>query len=298
VDDSISTQVYNNISFTDKVREAVKETQGIVVFYEDEIVDTMVYFSTSSGFTANVEEVWSYGSKFPGRKIPYLRAQPQFEGMDVPNLRDEAEADWFFRSWRWFFVKFYDSISPWFRWKVTLTREQLENIMSKTIPQRERADKILKADFVRVIEGMDPSDPNFSIGELLDLRVIRRGEGGNVMTLEIVGTNGRWQIDKEYNIRFVIRPRKDFAKSKEDIILHLYNGKVIKNYSILPSAFFTMDIERDKDGRIETVTFYGGGNGHGVGMSQYGARYLGEIGWNYDEIVKKFYHGVKLKKIY
>ncbi len=297
-DDSIYTQVYNNVEYTPVVEEAVRETEGIVMFYGDEIVNTMVYFSTSSGFTANVEEVWSDGSKFPGKEIPYLRSQPQFEGMEAPDVSKEEVASWFFRRWDWEGVKFYDAQSPWFRWKVTLTREQLENIMSKTIPQRERADKILKADFIKVVEGMSPDDPNFSVGKLEDLRVIKRGKGGNIMVLEIVGSNGRWQILKEYNIRFVIRPRKDFAKSEKDIILHLHNGIEKANYSILPSAFFTMEIKRDENGDIETVTFWGGGNGHGVGMSQYGAKFMGENGYSYEEILKKYYFGVSLKKVY
>ncbi len=297
-DDSIYTQVYNNVEFNQTVEEAVNETKGIVMFYGGKIVDTMVYFSTSSGFTANVEEVWSDGSKFPGKVIPYLRAQPQFEGMEVPDVSKEDVASWFFKKWDWEGVKFYDFDSPWFRWKVTLTRKQLENIISKTIPQRERADKILKADFIQVIEGLAPDDPNFSIGKLLDLRVVRRGKGGNIMTLEIVGSNGKWWINKEYNIRFVIRPRRDFAKSDEDVILHLHTGLEKANYSILPSAFFTMEIKRNKDGDIEEVTFWGGGNGHGVGMSQYGAKFMGENGYSYEEILKKYYFRIELKKLY
>ena len=37
------------------------------------------------------------------------------------------------------------------------------------------------------------------------------------------------------------------------------------------------------------------GNGHGVGMSQYGADYMAKNGSNYEEILKHYYIGVSLE---
>ena len=39
------------------------------------------------------------------------------------------------------------------------------------------------------------------------------------------------------------------------------------------------------------------GYGHGVGMSQYGAKELASIGYTYDKILKYYYKGIELKKI-
>lgn len=39
------------------------------------------------------------------------------------------------------------------------------------------------------------------------------------------------------------------------------------------------------------------GNGHGVGMSQYGANYYAQQGKKYDEILKHYYSGVQIEKI-
>ncbi|TCP59236.1 SpoIID/LytB domain protein [Tumebacillus sp. BK434] len=49
---------------------------------------------------------------------------------------------------------------------------------------------------------------------------------------------------------------------------------------------------------MSTVTFYGGGNGHGVGMSQYGASMLGLSGWSYDQILNAYYNGMELVQAY
>ena len=41
--------------------------------------------------------------------------------------------------------------------------------------------------------------------------------------------------------------------------------------------------------------FYGKGNGHGVGMSQYGAKGMAEAGYNYIDILKHYYTGITVE---
>ena len=69
LDDSTSSQVYNNISVQEIATHAVEATSGIIAFYGNEIVDTR-FFSTSCGYTANIHEVWSnQENEFPSEKI-------------------------------------------------------------------------------------------------------------------------------------------------------------------------------------------------------------------------------------
>jgi len=44
------------------------------------------------------------------------------------------------------------------------------------------------------------------------------------------------------------------------------------------------------------ITFVGHGCGHGVGMSQHGARILAENGWDYAQILRYFYSGIELER--
>lgn len=46
---------------------------------------------------------------------------------------------------------------------------------------------------------------------------------------------------------------------------------------------------------IESITFNGGGWGHGIGLSQYGARGYALQGWKYDRILKHYYQGTRLE---
>jgi len=44
--------------------------------------------------------------------------------------------------------------------------------------------------------------------------------------------------------------------------------------------------------------FVGQGCGHGVGMSQHGARILAESGWTYVQILKYFYTGIEITRFW
>lgn len=68
-------------------------------------------------------------------------------------------------------------------------------------------------------------------------------------------------------------------------------GTDVRTIFSLRSTNFKIEID-------DNVEFSVIGNGHGVGMSQYGANYAAENGYSYDKILKKYYQGVELKKIY
>ncbi len=55
------------------------------------------------------------------------------------------------------------------------------------------------------------------------------------------------------------------------------------------------NVQITQDG--ENIIFDVKGNGHGVGMSQYGANYLAEIGSDYKTILKHYYTGVEITKL-
>ncbi len=51
---------------------------------------------------------------------------------------------------------------------------------------------------------------------------------------------------------------------------------------------------QQKDGSI-VFRVYGGGFGHGVGMSQNGAHSMAKAGKTYKDILDFFYHGAKIR---
>lgn len=70
----------------------------------------------------------------------------------------------------------------------------------------------------------------------------------------------------------------------------LFKGTEIRSAFSLRSANFKIKVD-DKN-----IIFSVVGNGHGVGMSQYGANFAAENGYTFEQILKKYYSGVEIKK--
>lgn len=66
------------------------------------------------------------------------------------------------------------------------------------------------------------------------------------------------------------------------------SGKELRKALDLRSANFTLDYSQD------TVTITTTGYGHGVGMSQYGARAMALEGADFQEILTHYYTGIQL----
>ena len=108
------------------------------------------------------------------------------------------------------------------------------------------------------------------IGSLVDLRVVARGRSKRAIDLEVVGTNGTRQV----------------------------LGGRIRSALGLREQLFVIEHKYDDSGRITGFTFLGRGWGHGVGMCQVGAYGLAKQGFTYDQILKAYYTGIELTKIY
>jgi stage II sporulation protein D len=108
------------------------------------------------------------------------------------------------------------------------------------------------------------------IGAITDLRVASRGASHRVTDLEVVGTNGT---------------------------AHVRGGR-IRSALGLREQLFVIDREYDDDGRVSEFVFVGRGWGHGVGMCQVGAYGLAKQGWTAEQIIKAYYTGVDLTRMY
>lgn len=114
---------------------------------------------------------------------------------------------------------------------------------------------------------------NVAIGDVINLKASKRGPSGRIVELLVEGSNGNIVIGKELNIRRLLSDS------------HLYS-----------SAFEAEKIINDK-GEI-VFRLVGRGWGHGVGLCQIGAAIMAERGYSYIDILKHYYNGVKLEKIY
>jgi len=279
VDDSVMSQVYNNIPETSISIAAVAATRGQVLTVDGELVIAN-YFSTSGGMTANFGEVWARGGQFPSESPAHLRALPQFDMQQHSpgNLREERYADAFFRSHD---IPGFDRQFAWFRWEVQLTAAQLSQSINGNIATRQAANPAL----IQVLDanGASTNARVNSIGQLQHIEIKSRGQGGNIMEIILTGTEARVLVRTEFNIRTLLSPG--------NIPVVRHDGSTVAGLSLMPSAFFALEQ------RGGVFYFFGGGNGHGVGMSQNGVRSLVEMGKNYREIIAHYYPGTVIMTI-
>lgn len=290
VDDSTASQMYNNIEEHPIAIQAVEQTRGLVPIYEDKAIDSR-FFSTSCGYTANFHETWSVDDEFPSQEIPYLVAKSQFPG-DTPSLHNEENFRAFIKQKN---LQGYDQFSPFFRWTLTMSKEQIEAVLQKNLAplQKTQSPYILTKDKQGIYSQQPiPED----LGQIQNIVPIRRGQGGNIMELEITTTSGIFKIIKELNIRQLLKPI-NLIPNGEPIEIKRHDGSIVKDFPILPSTFFYLDIIRDANGNISKIIFSGGGYGHGVGMSQYGAYGLSLLGKSYVEIIEHYYPGTILQDV-
>lgn len=268
VDDSVSYQVYNNSKETKETVQAVNDTKGQVLEYKGEVI-TAYYFSTSCGCTASAEEVWQ------GAGAPYLMGRIQNKDEQVKDLSKE-------KAFRSFLTDMdfetFDQDFSWYRWKTTVSGEQLGKQIAENIRERFEANEELiltkQRDDSYVSKSID------SIGEVKDVKVVERGKSGVLRSVEITGTKATIKVITEYNIRTLLGPK--------GTIIYRGDDSQIEGMEMLPSGFFYVEHKNDK------FTFVGGGYGHGVGMSQNGAKAMVDLGYSYDEILTHYYKGTQL----
>lgn len=260
--DSVACQVYFGANTEHSLSdEAVEETENIVAMANGELI-LGLYSSTAGGYTESYENAFSTDINnvkvFPGISKSYLKGKP--DNKKTPVLDNEKNAREFYTST----PETFDNNSPYFRWTREWSQDELEKVLKNNLV------KFSSSGFIK------PKIVNINdFGKLKDIKVQKRGVSGKVMSIDIITDKGTFNVQKELVIRRV------FTKS----------GKA------LPSANIVFDFEKDKTKNTNKIIVYGGGFGHGVGMSQFGAGYMASKGFSYDEILQHYYSNISINTI-
>lgn len=150
------------------------------------------------------------------------------------------------------------SWSKYYTWEEHFTEQQL----------RGRIEQYMASD-----RGRD-----MRIGPIRDVRIAERTPGNRIAKLTIHTDRDNYRFFRD-RIRWVI-------------------GRTSNPDLILPSDRFDVTISRDGAGGIESITFRGQGYGHGVGMCQCGAIGKARKGESYDDILRHYYQGTEIRKLF
>ena len=252
---TVSDQVYGGMVAEHPLSsQAVTETAGIVAAYNGKLISTL-YSSTSGGWTANSEDVFTSAE-------PYLRGVPDHERgnsidarfaqenqpslanfrnhANARSLRNAAEGD------------FESDFASRHRWYVDWTPAEIRQSLSSYF-------------------GKD-------VGQVLEINVVERSSSGRALRTEFVTATGTY-VETKDRLRTALR----FVTS---------TGGTSSLYSTLVYIEPVID---SKTKELVGFEAWGGGFGHGVGMSQTGAVGMAAKGHTYDEILKHYYRGITLE---
>ena len=176
------TKVYSEIA-----RQAIKETKGIIVTYDDKVCDAR-YSKSCGGLTEAFENVWE------PIKYEYLSSVVDYK-FEQDNYNFDFSNETNARKWilgnppafcntkdkkilSQVLLDFDQETTDFYRWKVEYTQEEISNLIKEK-------------------SGID-------FGEILDLIPIERGASARLTKLIIVGTKKTLIIGKELEIRRIL----------------------------------------------------------------------------------------------
>lgn len=248
-------QVYGGISAETESSVRAADETSGELLMYDGAVAQTLFFSASGGYTADVKNVW-------GSEVPYLR------GVEDP-YENPSEASKH-------------------TWTATLTASEIKTALSAI--------------------GVD-------IGDITDIAA-EIDDTTHVYKLIINGTDGTYTL-KNQSVCSVFA---SFGVQSQKYTVTPYGGGAEALYAISVDKTERIDIFNaiSSDGQIievqghfalmassgmytpavgipEGYIFNGGGWGHGVGMSQYGAKGMADNGYTYDKILYHYYPGTYLE---
>ena len=272
VDDSVRFQAYNQSAPDERVVKAVDATKGKIIS-KDGLPINAYFFSTSHGETSN-REIW---------ELPALDYLQPVRGNADGEMIDLSDEDTFRAYIRQKQEGDYDASSVYYRWKATL---DITTHLAEVKTLLQGIDEV-RADCVIIKNNSGQELTADAIGdweEIQQLEVLKRSSSGAVLQLRIIFAEGEVLLSNENHIRQVLGMWMTALQDQD--------GQGLNKSELLPSAYFY--VQPVKEG----IVLFGGGLGHGIGMSQYGANGLAGQGADMEEILDFYYQDVELQQLY
>ena len=196
------------------------------------------------------------------KEMPYLRKQlDNKSGNPIPDLTIEENA----REWIYSSPEAFCNTTD-----MRILSQVLNTYDQETLNfyrWKEKYSQKELSDLIKSRSGVD-------YGEILDLIPVARGTSGRIWKLRIVGSGA-------------LAPSARNWRSAGLSPSHLYS-----------SAFVVEKEGVTASGAPASFTLIGAGWGHGVGLCQIGAAVMGDLGYDYREILLHYFHGASIDKQY
>jgi stage II sporulation protein D len=324
VNDTELSQVYSGIdSEKATTTAAVNATAGMVAMYNGKPIEAL-FSSNAGGQTADATEIW-------GNAVPYLKSVPspdqsaqkglmQWYLVVVPSgavgyIREDLLDDTGRRNAAGARILITNTDGVKVRdnpvindtialvdklargTEVVLIDQSIESNKMSWVLGPYTADALQKSSGwtspIRTIEA-DYGESGRVIGMRINGSALSTKSPVNYRTLMGGLPSTRFSIDETARVQIVGANGATSKRPEQSGSLYIAgaNGK-----STASSNYYIMS----GDGTIRAATiepkfrFVGYGNGHGVGLSQYGAQGLAQLGYDYVYIMKYYYNGITIE---
>ncbi len=256
--DNTDSQVYKGFNYEDsRVIKYVDETGNQMIYYDGKVIPAF-FFAGSGGATESIENVWSV-------KIPYL--------VSVPDLyENEPEKKPWVKKYTKYEIKqklANRGMGVGEVYAIEVTGKTESGRVSSLTIKGSAGQVVLKKEKIRYVLG-------------LNSRKFELITASNCLdkTVAVVSADGT-TTTTSYNAAYVLSAEgaKQVSSGKEQVIVA--TSKNLENTPLIGCG-------------VGEFIFAGTGWGHGVGMSQAGAKGMAENGFAYTEIVKHYYTGVEV----
>ena len=258
--------------------KAVDNTEGECMYYDGELIKTAVYHSSNGGSTEDAYYVW-------GTEVPYLMGvEDPYEGeISIPNYEWE--------------VTYTDEDLTWLLQEKGYDVGDIEDVyveeytpngnVYKVTFVHENGELTVKGDTCRSI--FYSSTLGKSVRSLrFDINGSSAGSSSskvptyyvNNKKTTVSGLSGMSVLSGSGNVEIMER---------EEVSVITADGK-----EKLKSGEKTASKKPSSSQKGEFV-ITGTGNGHNVGLSQYGARAMAEEGYDYDEILEFYFTDIEIE---
>lgn len=279
VDDSTGFQVYNNITEQASTTIAVNETAGQLLYTTEGLASTY-YYSTSCGFGSD-EHVWK--SEYDV-ELAHVTAKQIGTSQGVYTPENMCQEEVFRQYIQNPQQEDFEKDEPWYRWSYEVQEIDSDALLS-ILQKRYDANPqlVLMWDGEQFI-----SCKPEKIGDIRNIEIVKRNAGGVADELLIEGSEASYKVVSELFIRYVL------CDGKTQVLRQ--DGSLVDMSSLLPSAFFAIDIKKDGK-QVTGYTLTGGGFGHGAGMSQNGAKNMALNGYTATQILENFFTDTEVRKV-
>lgn len=277
LEDNNVDQVYGGFkSEYPSTNKAVDETRGQKIYYDNKLIEAF-FHSTSGGSTENSENVWS-------------EARPYLIG-----VQDE-----------------YSNISPITQWEEKYSKDYIIdrlNLYGNNVSELLGIEITRVSENNRVLECIFLTDKGKitytkdKIRSVLGLKSLWFSIKNNINSFTFIFGNESNNVPSRGSIIDSIIDDDKSDKDKgvtNDVLNQKYmissTGKtVIKQDNVAVISASSVTIRNNKISDSNEYLFSGRGWGHGIGLSQYGAKEMASKGFTYEEIIKHYYTGVNIK---